>query len=532
MSDVDVEQVDARTVRFGPAVVALAAAVAALLALVAARFSYPAVGPDAVSYLAVARSIHDGNGIAFWIEDPLVTWPPLWPAMIALGMRLTPFRADVAALLLNAAALAGCVVAGDAVARRVLRTDSMRVVMLVSLAVSPLLVGLTILVQTEVLFALLALGVLLALMRWTDDEQPRWLVLAGVLTVTGFFVRYQALYVVPAFAGWVGLRSLLQRKGPFRALADVAWYSLPAVLPAVGWMLRNLSVSDTILGPRFPSDIGPAANLVHAFATTFKFLTSLPSVPALPAGALTAVVIVAAIVVLERRTRSEGDTADGGTDLGLRHRVESAFCGPVGLLTTFVVGFTLLMVVTRSMVGFDDLDIRLLAPCLIPTSLLLLRYCEVVLLPAPSLRGLGRVVVGGWLGMQVVVVVAMIGPSNHVVREYGFNADRAIAASQSPALEALPDDCVVYSNNSADLYRSGFETFISPRKVEYKSSQPTDDLAELVTAVEGGQRACLAWVEYTEDDEYHSRDELAEELELVQLASEDEVTTYVLEPRR
>src|SRR5690606_3328195 len=96
------EPVERRSPRLGPVAVAVAACTAPLLALLAARFTRPAVGPDAVAYLAVARSIHDGNGIAFWIEDPLVTWPPLWPATIAAGMRLTPFRPDVAALFLNA----------------------------------------------------------------------------------------------------------------------------------------------------------------------------------------------------------------------------------------------------------------------------------------------------------------------------------------------------------------------------------------------------------------------------------------------
>jgi len=524
------EPVERRSPRLGPVAVAVAACTAPLLALLAARFTRPAVGPDAVAYLAVARSIHDGNGIAFWIEDPLVTWPPLWPATIAAGMRLTPFRPDVAALFLNALALAGCVVTGAALARRVLRTDAMRTAMLVSLAVSPVLVGLTILVQTEVLFALLVLGVLLSLLRWADDEHPRWLLVAGLLTVTGFYVRYQALYVVPAFAAWIGVRTLLRRRSLPRAIADAAWYAVPAVVPAAAWMLRNLHLSDTILGPRFPSDVGPVSNVLHAFATTFKFLTSLPTVPKLPAAVLTAAVLVAAVVVLERRTRPAGE---GGARLrGLLRRLEPAFCGPVGLLATFLVGFTLLMVVTRSMVGFDDLDIRLLAPCLVPTSLLLLRYCEVVLDDGNVERAVRRVLVGGWLGLQVVVVFAMVGPSNHVVADYGFNSDKAVAAANSPALDALPEDCVLYSNNSADLYGAGIETYISPRRVEYKSSQPTDDLAELVDAVESGQTTCLIWLEYSEDDEYHSREDLAEELELVELASADQVTTYLVEPRR
>ena len=161
--------------------IAAAAIVTALLTLVVARFTHPAVGPDAVSYLAVSNSIRTGGGIAFWLEDPLLTWPPLWPALIAGLTALTRLDSDVAALILNSLAAAACVPAGFAVARRVLRTRFTTRVMLVSLAVSPVLIGLAVLVQTEVLFALVTLGVLLALMRWIDDEAPKWLVIAGAL---------------------------------------------------------------------------------------------------------------------------------------------------------------------------------------------------------------------------------------------------------------------------------------------------------------------------------------------------------------
>ncbi len=199
--------------------VGVAALVTALLTLVVARFTHPAVGPDAVSYLAVSNSIRTGGGIAFWIEDPLLTWPPLWPALIAGFTALSRLDSDVAALVLNAAAAAACVPVGFAVARRVLRTRFTTRAMLVSLSVSPVLVGLAVLVQTEVLFALVTLCVFHVLMRWIDDEAPKWLVIAGLLCAVGFYIRYQAIYVVPVFGAWIGLRVLLRR----RPLTGSSW---------------------------------------------------------------------------------------------------------------------------------------------------------------------------------------------------------------------------------------------------------------------------------------------------------------------
>lgn len=532
MTDTDTDAVGTSTVP-GPGqpdedttlpgwVVGVAALVTAVVALVVARFTHPAVGPDAVSYLAVSNSIRTGGGIAFWLEDPLLTWPPLWPLLIAGLTSVSRLDSDVAALILNSLAAAGCVPVGFAVARRVLSTRFTTRAMLISLAISPVLVGLAVLIQTEVLFALLTLGVLYALMRWIDDELPKWLVIAGLLCALGFYVRYQALYVVPVFGAWIGLRVLLRRRSLGPAVLAGLWYAVPAVLPPLAWIARNLSLGESAMGPRFPSSIGPARNLAAAFSTTFKFLTSLPSVPLAPTALLTVVGIGVAIVLVERRTRPQGRTLRDS----MVPRLVAGFQGPAGLLVVFVVGFTLLMVVTRSIIGFDDLDIRLLSPCLVPTSILFLRACEL------GLGGrLRQVVVGVWLGLQVVIVLALIGPANSFLADIGFNADRAVAASTSPALDALPEDCKVYANNAGDLYQSGFEAFLSPRKVEYKSDQPTKELERLVERVEAGEPSCLVWVEYSVDEEYWSVEELSERLRLVELDSADDVTTYRLEPR-
>ena len=105
------------------------------------------------------------------------------------------------------------------------------------------------------------------------------------------------------------------------------------------------------------------------------------------------------------------------------------------------------------------------------------------------------------------------------------------SAATSPALARVPDGCVLYSNNAGDLYRGGTNAELSPRKVEYKSDQRTNDLRDLQKAVDGGQAACLAWVGYTDDDEVYSREELSTVVRLVQLGASDGVTVYRMEPR-
>jgi len=500
--------------------VAVAAALPAVLTLVAVRLTRPAAGTDAVAYIAVADSLRAGDGLGFFIERPLTTWPPLWPMVLAAGSAVTGWRGDQVAVVVNAAMLVGVVLVGAAVAQRVLVDLRLRAVLVAGLAVSPLLVGLAAFVQTEVAFVLVSLVTIWLLLLATERSQPALLVAAGLATCIGFYVRYQALYVVPPLALWLAVRSWRQDRSVGRVVAEVCWFAVPAVVPSVAWMLRNLSVSDTAMGPRFPSSVGPVQNVAAAFRTTAKFVTSIPDGPNVVLAAL-GVVIVAVVVVTAARTQG--------------FRPLDAVSGPVGLLGVFVVGFTALMVLSRSVVGFDDLDIRLLAPCMVPTALLFLRWVELVLVDRPRWRRVGWTVAGVWLGAQALVTLALLGPLNTVISDVGYNTPRAVAASTSPALDALPEGCVLYSNNSADLYRSKLETQISPRRTEYKSDQPTDDLQELrdrvTSAARDGGQVCLVWVEYTVDPEFHDRDDLADVVDLRELASADGVTTYVLAPR-
>ena len=95
-------------------VVAAAAIVPAALAVIAARVDRPTVGPDAVSYIAVADSLRTGGGLGFFLERPLTTWPPLWPALIAVGETITGWRGDLVALALNVVLLVVTMLRGNA----------------------------------------------------------------------------------------------------------------------------------------------------------------------------------------------------------------------------------------------------------------------------------------------------------------------------------------------------------------------------------------------------------------------------------
>ena len=110
-----------------------------------------------------------------------------------------------------------------------------------------------------------------------------------------------------------------------------------------------------------------------------------------------------------------------------------------------------------------------------------------------------------------------------------YESDTFVEVRANPALEALPEDCEVYSNLPNALYPALGSQW-SPRETGLESDERVDDLPELVDSLDD-REACLVWID--EPPEYGhlwSRDELARSVDLVPLAENDNVAVYRFEP--
>lgn len=486
-----------------------------------------ASGDDGVGYTAMADSILDGRGVAYFLEDPTTVWPPLFSALMAAVAEVTPLDTVSAAIPLQAVCVVLAVLLGNRLLRRTVQDHRLAAIGTVVIALGPVTIGFGHLLMTDLAFAVVLLGWMLALINYRESANRWWLAGAAALVWVGFGVRYVALYLLALGAIWLLLDF---RRGFLRRLLEAASYCAVGVVVPLLWMLRNHSADGTWTGLRTPSARGPVDNAYDIVGTMGRWL-----LPGVLNGrgylwAAVGIVVLGASAWLGWRV-----LAARVPDPDLRARLGwllDWLGGPSGLLAVQAFGYLAYMWFVRSSVALNQLDIRLLNPAyysLLALALVLVDRTKLIVGPdgdSPWHRR-GLVVVRGWavanvvLGLSAVVVFA----AGHDFFAGNYESELFRDVRADPVLDSVPADCRLFSNLPNALYPA-LESQWSPRRTYLESDLPTDELQELAETIEDDP-ACLVWVD--EEPGYGhlwQRDELEREVDLVPVASSDNVFVY------
>ena len=163
-----------------------AVALASAALVLVANLSGIAAGDDGVGYRAIADSILAGEGLRYFLEDPLTVWPPLWPALMALVARVTPLDTLGAAILLNVATVISVVLIGHGLLRRVVPDRRLVVIGTVVIGLGASTIGFGHLLMTDLAFAVVVLVWLRTMIRFRDSDDTRWLLAASATVWLGF----------------------------------------------------------------------------------------------------------------------------------------------------------------------------------------------------------------------------------------------------------------------------------------------------------------------------------------------------------
>jgi len=499
------------------------------LAVLVANASGIATGDDGVGYRAIADSLLAGEGLGYFLEDPVTVWPPLWPALMALVAKVTPLDTLGAAIVLNAAVAFAVVVFGNRLLRQVVTDQRLVWLGTVVLAFGPTTIGFGRLLMTDMAFALLTVVWMLALLRHHRTAAVRDLLGAALLVWVGFGLRYVGLVLI----GFGGLWLLLDhRRALARRVRDAALYGVAsAVVPAL-WMLRNHSIDGTFTGERHASARGLVDNGFDIAATIGRFL-----LPGLGYGltylwAAVGVVTVLAGLWLVHRVLADryGATTPAA--------VVRALGTPVGLLALTGVLYLAYMLYVRTTTALNQLDVRLLYPSYLPLLFLGLALADRMLRPRRDRSPLpARAVLGGtaaWAGLNVVAgLVAMVAFAlGHPYFSGNYEADQFDRVRADEALDAVPEGCEVYSNLPNALYPR-LEARWSPMRtaLESREAPDPDDSLDAIEARAAREQSCLVWIDLPPRyGHLWSLDELHDELSLTRLASGADVEVFRLEP--
>ena len=217
----------------------------------------PAVGTDSTIFLSTAMKFLAGEGWRDLTGDPMVTWPPLFPLLLAAGgwVGIEPFAAG---RFINATAFGLTILAAGVYLRSNLRSRWLGLVATGAIAASLPLSHFAANFLTDPLFVLFTTLALIQLAAFLQRGGRTSLLWGAVFTALAALTRYPGVVLI----GTGVLLLLLRRTPPLAArLKDAIIYGAVSSVPLAVVLTRNWAVSGTLTGGRGGTGLSLSASL-------------------------------------------------------------------------------------------------------------------------------------------------------------------------------------------------------------------------------------------------------------------------------
>jgi hypothetical protein len=458
----------------------------------------PGVTPDSVSYLAAAVSLRDGAELRGPDGEPFVAFPPLLPALLSPAAEGRAGAVD-AARVVNAASYGLIVFLTGWLVLRLTGSGVYAVLAATAAALSRPVVDSALHVWSESLFTALCMATLMALAKGWRRQSRTWYVVAGALAGLAAIARYVGLTLAPVVVAAVVFDRRRRQGGPALAVLVAAEATVPLLL----WMARNLAVSGTLTGERYPS-----ADALSTVLFDTSLVLARWAVPAVTGDRVrVGLALLGAALLL------------AGVWQAAWHPRSADWRRPAALIAGFCLLYLGYLVAAATLTALDPIDDRLISPVVPP--LVVLAFVALAAVGGHAARRRGALA-------AAVLVVAAVWPallgyqSLELLRRidaHGIGGYEAARWRGSPLLAELrraPPDGTLYSNDPfAVWYWTGREARLSPRRHPYRSpGVSVDDLAGLRAGLTTGGPAHLVWFEGVPRDFLLSLDELQANLDL------------------
>ncbi len=274
---------------------ALSLVVAALGGIATSKYG-AAVSSDSTKYMSVAENLLAGNGLVDHRGLPLLSWPPLYPLILAGLSLLSGMDVFVAGWYFNILLLGLNLFLGGMLFRRVFREKPLYAILaslFAALSLSSLRIHATI--GADPFYLTLTLAFLLAIDPYITSKSYAAFAWMVVLSMLAPMQRY----VGPALGVTAGFVILIEnRRSPRVLLRDGLILGILSILP-IGWWLgiHNIMTYGTLWGTGSPpSDVWMNVTLaltkmLHWFVPYHPSLMPALTRPLVPLGLLTLVLI-------------------------------------------------------------------------------------------------------------------------------------------------------------------------------------------------------------------------------------------------
>jgi hypothetical protein len=450
---------------------ALAAALAGFAVWLAGSRWGAAVSPDSTIYLSAAENLVKGRGLVTFDGEPLVSWAPLYPALLG-ALEKAGLAGLATARWLGVLGMAGTVLVAYAWLRRQVASPVIRVLAVCAVACSTAVLRDALFVWSEILFLLCVFRCLMDLERFLLQPARAPLVRAAVGASLAALTRY-----VGVTAGLVGVGVALFAPGARgrargRRVRDALLFGLVAFGPLALWLARNLRVSGTAVYVATPP---PSASPWQIVIAGFQVMAQEWLPYAVPHG-LRALIVLAVLAL---------------TAIALaRSRPRASLAPAVAWLLLY--GAALLA--GSLLVAVEPISQRFVSPMLVPLLVLGARAADDLLARRPiAWRAVALVLALGWLGYSVARAHSHLDAYFHTGAE-SYTAPAWRQSALAAALRRGAEADTVYGNGPDAVYfLAGLPAKFSPRRTYYASDREvTEDLPRFAAAVARGP-VRLAW---------------------------------------
>jgi hypothetical protein len=475
------------------------------LALYATQPLGLAISPDSVDYLAAARNLGLGRGFVGYTGERMTSWPPLFPAILALFEQMG-FSALGAARLLNALLWGGTTLLAAWWIASVTRSTVLALLAALWIALSPMLLYYASMLWSEPLFVALVVAALYALTRCL--AVPSWtnVILAAVLAGAATQQRYAGGIAV--IVGTFGLVFLRRDVGFLRRIPAAFVYGLIATVPTAIWLERNLRISGTLTGERLPSIFSPREIIAQSLSSIGE--TVLPSrLQALneAAGAVILLAVVAAPLLV-----------------WLRRRTDRPLLASSIVLSLFVLVYTVFIMVVAERSNTCCVD-RFLG---VNTPLLAIQAAFIAhaLLGMRALYLKRALALAFLLALSIPATRTVVATVKHAMTYQSYH----IGEIQAFKGFALPPDALVYSNRPEVAWVEAGVDYVqySPMLGRYSSTVVASTMPAFRAEIgrEPGRPAYLLWFREKGRDYLHTLDDIRAEAKLELLGERDGVMVF------
>lgn len=438
-------------------IVALAVTGAALVLVGTSKYG-AGLSPDSVNYIAAARGLLAGRGYVCCDGKPFVSWPPLFPSVLAIAGVV--FRDPlVGARFVNATSLGLLVLLFGSELSRLLRSRSLALAGTLVVVLSVPLLTMAVMAWSEMLFLLLVTTFLSLMWRYLERQTDGLFIMLVATAALCALQRY--IGAVTIAVGAVLILTWNSGLSPRARLGRAVLFVVAAAGPILIWLLHNMTATSTLTGftgavPPNGSTLGSNLSLVAQGLSNW-FIVRAPAPPVKTLSVVMVVLLVGAATVfpLVRLT----------SHVGSRRAAVASWA-------VFLVAYLIALVAASTASTLDRISDRFLSPV----------YALVILLVLAELEdaaiSVGRLLSGRHVGLVLVaatLVVWLWAPLKAVIRaEQGWVANGAGGYNTTPwhnspmiawLREHHLEEALCSNAPDAVYILAGRETQMSPRNL-------------------------------------------------------------------